>query len=665
MKGIIAFFSFTFAVAAAAVGTDTALVQSRLDQFQEVNPRIIVGDFPTVDVSTAPDLTSDVDSGERDVAIGLGTIPHKKLETGIVIRPDLTFPTNQRYAVQLDIDDIPNLDFEDGPGFGVPYYSRHGGDVDNDGVVSATDLQLLNKAVAGLTEIVPELDANRDGALDELDFEFVQRVINGEQTTVIGANYVGVDQETGEMAHIEIRGMNLSPETTALINGDPWMIDEVFQESDGLSRGLMFIGSPEFTPENGAVVQLQDRGEPSAGVRLQTEGFTDPYLLQDSGLGGSEDLPDGKTPTAPPGIKVPKPNDCCVYRVFFKNPRDKAIRLYAYERDGTPAKSNGVKILPGKVRKTPLKMDRPCLEFSLEVWEEGKTSLVFLGRYDIDCNTQVGILKENVAPPQPGKTQVRAQSVVEITKIDKGKCSAYKANKAQAANANITPGLARGMWKRDNSKWKPDNLIGSGAITVLRAPAVADDGCKKRCWVQAVQTKIERYNVKTKTWEALISDSPHNDNLAAGAKLINVEGRDKKQKLPWFCYGAQFIDEDDNLTLGDGPHIKHRRTWLRLKDGKFEKVPLNPGDKIRRTSYFQSSLVCADPLKNKIPGHYYATFTWGIVTTYTFGGSGNTDLIEPRLVPFNPASPLSESLYDKNRLKTHIKHVDKMYKAVK
>jgi len=562
------------------------------------------------------------------------------------------------------MDEGPNLHFEGGPGFNAPYHSRHGGDVNNDGVVTEADLHLLDDALAGLTVIVPELDANRDGALDELDIDFVQRVIHGEQTTVIGARYVGVDPETGEPARIEIRGMNLSPHTVALINDEPHRLDEVFHLSDGLSRALISLFDPESTAQSGALVQLEDRGELAAGVTLRTEGSVNTLMLRDSGLEGSEELPEDKHPTAPPGIRVPKPDDCCVYRVFFSNPRDKSIRLYAYERDGTPARSNGVKVAVGKERKKPLSMGRPCLEFTLEVWEEDKTGRTFLGRYDIDCETQIGVLKENVAPKQTGETWERARPVVEITRIDKVKCAAYTKAEAKAANDGIAPGLARGMWKQDNFKW-PDGQLGSGAITVLRAPAVANDGCTKRCWVQAVQTKIERYNKAADTWEVLINDPPHNDNINAEEKRINVEGRDRKQRLPWFCYGAQFVDRNDELTLGDGPHIKHRRTWLRPKGDGFEKVTLNRGDKIRRTSYFQSSLVCADPLKKKKPSHYYATFTWGIVTTWVYGGVGNTDLIPPRLVPFNATSPLSESLYDQDRLEDHIDQVEKMRKTLR
>jgi hypothetical protein len=254
-----------------------------------------------------------------------------------------------------------------------------------------------------------------------------------------------------------------------------------------------------------------------------------------------------------------------------------------------------------------------------------------LGQYSFNCdNIRRGEFTESVAEVEDSSgTRVRPRTLFSIVDFT-------TQSPCEAPQPVLPAGITGGVIRRDNEEWRrpgtDEMRHGSGAIARFSVPLSSLEAmeCSRACWTQAVTTRLEKWDPEAGEWESVFASDWHNDNLDVDA------GPDGS---PWYCYGASFVDDENNLVMGDGPHIVHTGSiWA---GGKL--VELEAGDLMRRRSFFLTSLICHDPR----PEHLLASFLWSVTTVYRhdpddLSVGGQTTVTQPVYVNIGTGGPVRD-----------------------
>ncbi|WP_298902561.1 dockerin type I domain-containing protein [uncultured Psychroserpens sp.] len=497
--------------------------------------------------------------------------------------------TNPKGGLDITPEEMPPIE---------DYEFGYGGDLNDDGNVNKEDLIIIQSAFDETIPHYPELDVNRDGKINQDDIQFMEDVLSGKRPSLIYADFIEDDIETGEPAELIIAGVNLSPET------EIHFMNQTLQPSKFIEGGIeadslyvYFEELPEIS-DDGTSVSLQSNGINSLQLPVYKYGMT-PGNIAYSEI--SKNIMFQEVPEIPEEEYGVSEDSCCITRIVFKG-HMKGIKIFAYNDSGEEAEGSGKKLKPKKERTLRSKAKNITILIV-------KNKAPF-ATFNFDCETiKKGIYKENFQPAGEGATQVRPQDIFEIVDFTiKDPCIP----ESMPFPKDVTGGAIR----RDNANWgTPKPHIGSGGLAKISVPltSITEMGCNEACWVQFVSTKI------TKNGE---SKKPLYDS-----KGFHVDNNTLGTDADWFCYQAQY-EENGNLVFADGPHIVQNDTvWVGGKRHIFKK-----GDVVLRTSTFLTQLICIDPTPEKV----LASFMWSVNTTYTVdpddisvGGVTDTIIIKP------------------------------------
>jgi hypothetical protein len=546
------------------------------------------------------------------------------------------------------------------------YTFGFGGDLDADGRVDKRDYQLLQAARMGLSPMYPEYDVDRNGKVGPSDASFLLGVIDGQRPTLLGADLIESNPATGEPAWLELFGQNLGP-VGKLAVGDFVRPLELWSDEE---RGGQ-LGRVELSDADVDALALRHRKSltvtTDTGTTLSVPLLSRPTVLGIERDGGGFLLADeappapGQRPAAQPGQ-----NCCYVKRVVFRaRANGMNLRAYAVDDEGrqaTTTKKDGngdiesITVgtdIKGPAGGKPNTLNGPFREAHFRIVDKDGATLAEIL---IDCTTMKGtVISEAQPPAPPGATVPRPRILVDIIDIEiEWKPCQQAAPQGTATGGRVTP------W--DDKDW-PDvappggpapgtTHKGSGALSqfALDPATLTNVGCKKACWVQAVETRIDILPAGQTKWQNQIDDAVHNDNLNADAKpLFPNTPWAMPNGYPWYCYGAQNLDPQTGyLVAGDGPHIFHAYTY---KDANGREVGLQNGDRLRRRSSFYTFLMCVDP-EMDTP---LDSWSWTITTIYVAGIGATTQVLGPFRETPTADNPRKRAAMDREKLKKHIK----------
>ena len=492
-------------------------------------------------------------------------------------------------VIDITLEDMPPIE---------DYEFGHGGDLNEDGQVNELDLTILQSAFDKTIVPYPELDVNRDHQINLEDIQFMEAILSGKRPSLLYADFIEDDIETGAPAELIIAGINLNPETEIHFMNQRLVpsqfVDGGF-EADSLY--VYFEELPKIS-DDGAMVSVQSNGINSLQLPVYRYGLT-PGNMVFSGI--SENIMFQEVPEIPEEEYGVSEDSCCITRIVFKG-HMKGIKIYAYNDSGDEAEGSGKKLRPGKT--LPLRSKAKNITILIV-----KNKAPF-ATFNLDCETiQKKVYTENFKPAGEGATQVRPQDIFEIVDFTIEDPCVPK-------SMPFPKGITGGAITRDNANWdSPKPHVGSGGLAKIAVPltSITEMGCKEACWVQFVSTKI------TKNGD---SKKPLYDS-----KGFHIDNNTLETDADWFCYQAQY-KENGNLVFADGPHIVQNDTvWVGGKRHIFKK-----GDVVLRTSTFLTQLICVDPTPEKV----LASFMWSVNTTYTVdpddlsvGGVTDTIIIKP------------------------------------
>ncbi|WP_299224908.1 hypothetical protein [uncultured Psychroserpens sp.] len=508
----------------------------------------------------------------------------------------------------ITLEDMPPIE---------TYEFGFGGDLNDDGKVSDIDMKILHAAFDNTIMPFAELDINRDHLINTNDIIYLEEILNGKRSSLLYADFIEDDIETGEPAELIIAGTNFNADTKVKF------LDQIITPSKVITNRsevdslyVYFERLPEIS-EEGALVSVQSNHINTLAVPVYRFGMTAGNMAFSE---ISEKIMYQEIPEIPKEKLELSKSSCCITHITFKGIMPD-IRIAAYNDSGAEAEGSGLKLKPGKNARLRSK----AKNITVIIYKDN----VPFETYNFNCNNiEKKVYKENFTPATDGTTQVRPQDIFEIVdfKIQ---------DPCETKSMPFPKDIIVGTLPRDNADWdKPKPHKGSGALTRISVPltSVAEMECTKACWVQYVSTTITKAGDRKPLYDS---------------KGYHIDNETLEKGSDWYCYQAQ-QEKDGNLVLTDGPHIVHNDTiWV---GGK--RVVLNKGDVIIRKSFFITELICIDPTPEKV----LAAFSWSVTTTYTVdpdnlntGGVTDTTKIRPinlKVIPNNK---------DKNKFKAKLR----------